>query len=377
MKFAFVRPEIPPLAEWQYFLEVPYARRYVTNFGELETRLSQELSDRFAGPEAEVTLATNATCGLTAALIAHGVRGLVVVPNFTFPATLDAVFSARCTPVLCDIDRSTLEMCPQQLAQICRDFDVAAVMPVRSYGFVRDLSPIIQIARSSGAPIIIDGAAALGGSRIDIAPDVTEVVSLHATKSLGIGEGGAIFTHKSHKEAVRAALNFGLRPDRGFGYGINGKMTEFQAAIGLAQVPHTDRMVEGRRKMANWYSSVLRRYQEIVLPEDTGPTAWSNYPILMPCGVDTEAFQNECHSRGFQVRRYYWPTLAQGFTEDVAHGNQLTVSTEIAERAVCLPLYVSVGADELGEIEAIVTECLAQVMDLEQGDQPGMIKQAR
>jgi dTDP-4-amino-4,6-dideoxyglucose len=131
MKFAFVRPEIPPLSEWQDVLEVPYDRRYFTNFGELETRLSHELGDHFGGPDAAVTLAANATCGLAAALIAHEVRGNVAVPNFTFPATLDAVFSARCTPVLCDIDRSSLELCPRELARTCRDFDIAAVMPVR------------------------------------------------------------------------------------------------------------------------------------------------------------------------------------------------------------------------------------------------------
>src|SRR5215213_7074465 len=159
MKFAFVRPEIPPLAEWQELLEVPYARRYFTNFGELETRLSQELVDRFGGAEADVTLAANATCGLTAALIAHEVRGNVVVPNFTFPATLDAVFAARCTPILCDIDPSTLEMCPRELGRICSEFEVAAVMPVRSYGFVRDFSPIVAVARTKGIPTIIDGAA--------------------------------------------------------------------------------------------------------------------------------------------------------------------------------------------------------------------------
>lgn len=376
MKFAFVRPEIPPLSEWQDLLEVPYDRRYFTNFGELETKLSHELGDHFGGAEAAVTLAANATCGLAAALIAHEVRGNVAVPNFTFPATLDAVFSARCTPVLCDIDRSSLELCPRELARTCRDFDIAAVMPVRAYGFVRDLSPVIEIARSHGIPTVIDGAAALGASRIEVAADVTEVVSLHATKSLGIGEGGAIFTHDSRREAVRSALNFGLRPDRRFGYGINGKMTELQAAVGLAQIPHAGRMIEGRRSMANWYSDVLRRYPEIELAENPGPTAWSNYPILLPAGIDTDAFQQACHSRGYQVRRYYWPTLSEGFTEQVERAGGLKVSTEIAERAVCLPLYVSLSPEEQSEIEAILTECLA-LFGLGQNDAPLRVKQFR
>jgi dTDP-4-amino-4,6-dideoxygalactose transaminase len=369
MKFPFVRPEIPALCEWQALLEIPYSRRYFTNFGELETQLSQKLLERFGGPNAAVTLANNATSGLTAALIAHEVRGNVVIPNFTFPATLDAVLAARCIPVLCDISASSLEMCPHALGRICEHFEVAAVLPVRSYGFVRDFSPIIDVARSMGVPTIIDGAAALGGSQVEVAPDVTEVLSLHATKSLGIGEGGAIFSHQNRGPAVRSALNFGLQPDRRFGYGINGKMTEIQAAVGLAQVPQAERMIAGRRAMADWYSNILRPYKEVLLPTNTGPTAWSNYPILLPVGSDAEAFQQECHSRGYQVRRYYWPTLAQGFTEELLHGDPLRVSTEVAERAVCLPLYVSAAADELAEIEMILTECLDLVIHPERSHQ--------
>jgi dTDP-4-amino-4,6-dideoxygalactose transaminase len=120
-------------------------------------------------------------------------------------------------------------------------------------------------------------------------------------------------------------------------------------------------MISGRRAMADWYSSVLKRFPDVHLPTDPGPTAWSNYPILLPLGVDAEAFQNACHLRGYQVRRYYWPTLAEGFTEDVAQGQNLKVSTEISERAVCLPLYVSAEADELVEIEAVLTQCLESI----------------
>lgn len=364
MKYPFVRPEIPSIAEWQHLLEIPYARRYFTNFGELETQLSQELLNRFGGADAAVTLAANATCGLTAALLAHDVRGKVVVPNFTFPATLDAVFSARCTPVLCDVDPSSLEMSPRELDRLCREFEVAAVMPVRSYGFVRDFTPLIEVARANGVPTIIDGAAALGGSKIEVAPDVTEVLSLHATKSLGIGEGGAIFCHSSRRDAVRSALNFGLRPDRRFGYGINGKMTELQAAVGLAQVSHAHRLIAGRRAMAAWYSDVLQDFPEVRVPTDPGPTAWSNYPILLPPGADTEAFQDDCHQLGYQVRRYYWPTLARGFTEEIEASPQLDVSNDVSERAVCLPLYASVDQSERAEIEAILTECLSRALHL-------------
>lgn len=358
MKYPFVRPEIPPVDEWRDILGVAYEKRYFTNFGEVETELSSALRDRFGGEGASVTLAANATCGLTAALIAHGVKGHVVIPNFTFPATLDAVLSARCTPILCDIDPDTCEMSAAALERICHSYPVAAVMPVRAYGLVRDFSPLIEVARSHGAPVIIDGAAALGGSRVAVAEDVTEVLSLHATKSLGIGEGGAIFAHESRLDAMRSAINFGLRRDRRFDFGINGKMSEFHAAIGLAQLPHVERLIEGRRRMAGFYTDLLSGRDDVTLPYSPGATAWSNYPIILRRGTDTEAFQDACHARGLQVRRYYWPTLEQGFTEPLIKGDSLEVSSDIAARAACLPLYPSVTKDEEAEIAEILETCL-------------------
>jgi dTDP-4-amino-4,6-dideoxygalactose transaminase len=319
------------------------------------------LKDRFGGDQAEVTLVANATCGLSAALIGHGVRGAVVIPNFTFPATLDAVLSARCTPILCDVDPDSCEMDPDALEQICRSYAVAAVMPVRVYGFVRDFAPIIDVARAHGAPVVIDAASALGGGRIEVAEDVTEVVSMHATKSLGIGEGGAIFAHESRVEAMRKAVNFGLRADRRFDFGINGKMSEFSAAIGLAQLDHIESLIAGRRAMAAFYDDLLRSFADIRLPCRPGATAWSNYPVILPRGTDTEGFQNACHARGLQVRRYYWPTIQQGFTEPLDAGESLQVSSDLAERAVCLPLYPLVTAEEKAEIAEILMECLEPV----------------
>ena len=357
MKYPFVRPEIAPPSEWQHYLEIPYARRYFTNFGELETRLSEELAVRFGEPDAAVTLVANATAGLTAALIAHGVHGKVVIPDFTFPATLDAVISARCTPVLCDVDPHTGEMSAQSLQRACRQHDIAAIMPVRPYGFVRDLEAIIAIARSAGVPTIIDGAAALGAGRVETAEDVTEVLSLHATKSLGIGEGGVIFAHESRKPALRQAINFGIRPDRRFSFGINGKMSEFQAAIGIAQLRHIDRLIEGRKAMAKWYNETLAQ-SGMTLPDADGVTAWSNYPVLLPHAVDAEAFQEACHGRELQVRRYYWPTLANGFTEKLDRADDLENSTALADRAMCLPLYASSTAEEREEIANILATCL-------------------
>lgn len=358
MQYPFVRPEIAPVSEWSHLLDVAYERRYFTNFGELETRLSKAIHDKFGGANSSTTLAANATCGLTAALIAQKVSGKVVVPDFTFPATLDAVISARCTAFLCDIDPTTCEMSVEALDRICSENEIAAIMPVRAYGFVRDLTPLIEVARRHGVPVIVDGAAALGGGRIEVAEDLTEVHSLHATKSFGIGEGGVVFAHESRRDAVRQALNFGLRSDRQFGFGINGKMSEFHAAVGLAQMAHVERLIAGRRDMATWYGEILKDFPDLGLPADVGPTAWSNYPVILPKGTDTESFQAACHARAYQVRRYYWPTLQRGFTEPLENNGALDVSSDISDRAVCLPLYPNITSDEKAKIAAILEECL-------------------
>ncbi len=359
MKFPFVRPELPPVEAWGPLLEPAYQARYFTNFGALETRFSEALAGRFASEGSAVTLANNATVALSAALLAHGVRGKVAIPSFTFPATLDAVLMARCEPVLCDVSADTCEMDPDSLSKAMDEHEIAAVMPVRAYGFVRDFAPLVELARSRSAVVVVDAAAALGAGKVQTAPDVTEVFSLHATKAFGIGEGGAIFSDAALRPRLKQAMNFGLRPDRQFDYGFNGKMSEFQAAVGLAHLSRNDALVEGRRRMADWYGRRLEAHPRVTVLANPGPTAWSNFPILLPDGADAQAFQDFCHGRGYQVRRYYWPTLHEGYAEPVLCVGGLDQASSLAKRAICLPLYPAFTDEEAAEIALVLDQALS------------------
>lgn len=353
MKFPFVRPEIPRPEEWTPFLEIAYERRYFTNFGTVETRFASELADKFGDEETAVTLACNATAGLTAALIANDVSGLVAVPDFTFPATLTAVLAAGCEPLVCDVNASTGEIDASALAEHPFVDRLNAIMPVRTYGFVRDLTPLVDLAEKLSIPIIVDSAAALGAADVSASRNITEVFSLHATKSFGIGEGGAIFHRKELKSRLVSALNFGLREDRSFGPGLNGKMSEFQAAIGLAQMDHIDRLVEARRDMANWYFEILSVWADLTYPADPGPAPWTNFPIYLPNGLNAASLQDEAARHGFQIRRYYYPTLTAGFTGG-GHTSDNPIAKNLSERAICLPLYSDVTADEKLEIHSLI-----------------------
>jgi dTDP-4-amino-4,6-dideoxygalactose transaminase len=357
LKYPFVRPVVPRPESWLGDLEEAYARRYFTNFGAQEQKLTALLAARFAGPDTAVTLTCNATAGLTAALIASGVQGKVVVPAFTFPATLQAVLAARCEPVLSDVDPNTWEMSEQSLAAVLRREKCAAAMPVRVFGLVRDLSPLLRTAAEHGLEVVVDAAAALGVARVQAQPNVCEVFSLHATKSFGIGEGGAIFAQASRKQDVVAALNFGLDPQRRFGFGINGKMSELQAVVGLALASELTRLVAGRRTMAERYDVFLARYP-VTLPAQRGPTAWSNYPLLLPRGADAAKVEEEGMRRGLQIRRYYFPSLGRGYKGSFGSRFETPVADELSERAICFPLYADASDEELEEILAIAAQAL-------------------
>lgn len=338
MRFPFVRPEIPSPAEWVPLLDTAYERRYFTNFGSLETEFSRRLAEKFADNETEVTLACNATAALTAALIANDVIGPVAIPDFTFPATLTAVLAAGCEPVICEVDADTGEIDVGILSNHRMANRLKAIMPVRAYGFVRNLEPLIKFAENLKIPVIVDSAAALGATKVMARAGVTEVFSLHATKSFAIGEGGAIFHRRELKSRIVSALNFGLRLDRRFGLGLNGKMSEFQAAVGLAQLQHIDRLVASRRQMAEWYFGALSAWPEIRYPTDPGLTPWSNFPVFLPIGVCAEGLQSNAADLGYQIRRYYYPTLSAGF---ILNDRQVMnpVSQRLSEQAICLPIY--------------------------------------
>lgn len=361
IKFPFVRPTVPPPQSWQPYLQGIYERRYFTNFGPIEQEFSNALATRYAAADAGVTLACNCTVGLTAGLIAFGVRGKVAVPAFTFPATLQAIIGAGCEPLLCDVDPRTWEMSAGSLEHMLKRRDVSALMPVRAYGFMRDFEPLLALARRYNLPVVIDAAASLGVAPLSADEQVMQVVSLHATKPFGIGEGGAIFSSSSMKKRLRQILNFGLDDDKRFALGLNGKMTEIQAAIGLALMPEIERIVARRQSMSEWYGALFSGFPDLMLPDDPGPTSWSTYPVLMPQNVDCRDFEAKASVAGLQLRRYYSPSLGEGFKDAMAPLGDTPIANDLSSRMICFPVYSDASPAELEEIGTIVRRLLRSV----------------
>src|SRR5262249_48155902 len=183
-----------------------------------------------------------------------------------FAARAQAVLQAGGAPVFGDACPRTWELDPEKLDSLLARQPIAAVMHVRTFGFCRDVRDVEDVTRRHGVPLIIDAAAALGGRLPGGAwaghQGEMEVFSLHATKVFGVGEGGLILTRPEHVAALRRVLNFGFERGEAVVAGLNGKCSEFHAAVGLAVANHIDRFVERRRVVAEAYRNALAKQWE-------------------------------------------------------------------------------------------------------------------
>lgn len=233
---AVARPRLPGAqAILPYLHEIDEARWY-SNFGPLLTRFEDRISGRFARPT-EIVTVTNATQALALTLQAMGLApgGHVVLPAWTFVATAHAVLQAGLNPWFVDVDPATWMLDPAQVEDLALNLniEVAAVIPVCAFGAMPDLDAWLAFREATGVPVLIDAAAAfdtLADARLPA------VVSLHATKVLGLGEGGFLATEDGDLALkVRQRTTYGFQDSRESRIvATNAKLSEYAAAVGLA-----------------------------------------------------------------------------------------------------------------------------------------------
>lgn len=364
----FIKPTLPLPAEWLPHLQPAYDAAWFTNFGPVHERFAAALTEKYGSAQRVAVPVANATAGLTALLIAFGVQGAVIVPSFTFAASAQAILHAGCTPLFCDVDPATWSLDPLCLERLLAEAGtgmVGAVMPVRSYGFAQDFSALEAVCRRHAVPMLIDSAAGLGG-RLDDGGWIgqqgdAEVFSLHATKVFGIGEGGVVFCAPERVEALKVALNFGIRGATIGGRGLNGKLSEFHAAVGLAMLDHIDRHIDDRNRYVARYRALLAPLVEkglVTLPQHAGRAPFQTFPLRLAEGLDAAAVLTLAAERGLELRRYYFPLLHRqpGFSD--ARQTTLSVSEALAPQMLCLPVYSEMEEGLPEQVVAILRECL-------------------
>jgi len=344
MKYPFLRPVLPPPDKWVPLLESSYDSRYFSNFGNLSSQFEARLAKSYFAKDYQATVVTSNTLGQQAVLQSLEVKDkYVILPDFTFAATLQAVIAAGGKPLICDVSPDTGELCPDSLRKTLAAYDdVKAVIHVRCYGFVQDISEIREICRINDIQLIVDAAAALADpadQSFGSADGEIEIFSLHATKVFAIGEGGVIAAPKEKMARIRQSVNFGFMPDRTYFDGTNAKLDEFRSAIGLCMMDMMPDLVGQRQRHAALYQDLLRKYDNVrFLPYPSGPS-WSCFPVKLSGArpPNTVEIFNEA---GVDIKTFYGPGCMRGYIgQTLLTTLGVTASEQLQEKIICLPVY--------------------------------------
>ena len=361
-RFPAMRPSIPPPARWIEYLQKSYEARWFANFGPVVCEFEKRLTTTFALEGEVMATANNATSAIAAALIAFGVRGDVVVPAFSFAATACGVSMAGCQPVVVDVAADNWLLDAAALEEAFAARRIQAVVLVVPFGIACDLSAQLEICARHGVPVVIDNASGLGGPLRRLPERTVEVYSMHATKPFAIGEGGAVRMHPALLSEFRYASNFGL--ERGVphgGWGINGKLPEVSAAIGMAVLDDYNAVLKTRQNVAQHYIDMLRDFAGLKYPRIAAAAPWHAFPVQFPSSHSVEGFVAELATKSVDIRRYYRPSL-----EDWPRSAKIKPCPNArrhADTTVTLPVYSDFSPEELERLTSILLEACSRFAD--------------
>lgn len=359
------QPYLPPLAEFVPYLEKIWANKILTNCGPFHTQLEDALS-AYLGVE-HLSLFANATIGLVTALQALRITGEVITTPYSFVATAHSLLWNGIKPVFADIDPVTFNLDPAKIEAAITP-QTTAIMPVHVYGHPCDVDAIQSIADRYNLKVIYDAAHAFGvntnkGSVL-LDGDLS-VLSFHATKVFNTFEGGAIICRDAKtKKHIDHLKNFGFVDEITVAApGINGKMSEVNAAFGLLQLKHIDDAIVQRQKIDAYYRERLKSIIGLRCVNEAGESRanFAYFPILV--GEDYALSRDELYQKfrdnGIHVRRYFFPLISEfpmyrGLPS--AHRDNLPVATATAKQVLCLPIYPTLAAEQLDRIIQLLAE---------------------
>jgi len=358
-KIFVTQPFLPPLEEYIPYLKEIWENKVLTNSGPFHQQLESKLAEYLG--VAHISLFTNATIGLITALQALEIKGEVITTPFSFVATSHALLWNGIQPIFVDIDPATLNIDPSKIERAITE-KTSAIMPVHCYGQPCDVEVIQKIADKYNLKVIYDAAHAFGvkdklGSILNYGD--LSVLSFHATKVFNTFEGGAIVSPNAEiKQRIDQLKNFGITDEvTVVAPGINGKMSEINAAFGLLQLSYIDDLILRRKQIDHLYRDGLSTIKGIrfLADDDTIQANYSYLPILVDDSyhLSRDELYEKLKEYGIFSRRYFYPLItsfSMYSTMPSAQPSNLPVATREAEKVLCLPIYPSLTDDSISRI---------------------------
>lgn len=362
------QPTLPPLDEFVPYLQEIWDRKLLTNGGPYHQSLEAALCE-YLGVE-HVALFTNGTIALMTALQTLKITGEVVTTPYSFVATAHSLLWNGLTPVFVDVDPRTLNMDPDKIEAAITP-NTTAIMPVHCYGHPCDTAVIQKIADHYHLKVIYDAAHAFGvedeqGSVLRHGD--LSALSFHATKVFNTFEGGALVCPDAKtKQRIDRLKNFGFVNETSVvASGINGKMSEINAAFGMLQLKYVDAAIARRETIDGMFRAGLADVPGIECLSDAGETRanYAYFPILVNenYGLSRDELYGALGERGIHGRRYFYPLISDfpmyRHLPSAQHAN-LPVARQAANQVICLPIYPALADQDINRIVDAIRELRA------------------
>ncbi len=356
------RTSLPPLETYVEYLEAIWASAHLTNNGPLCCELREALK-RHLGV-AQLELVSNGTLALQLAIRALGLTGEIITTPYSYVATTNAILWEGCDPVFVDIDRDTLCIDPDLIERAITP-QTSAILATHVYGYPCDVDAIDAIAKRHGLRVIYDAAHAFGvtlDGRSLLAYGDCSTLSFHATKLFQTAEGGAVACRDAEtaNRLFRLASFGHIGEDHYVQVGINAKLSELHAAMGLSVLPLVSSHVESRRRVAAVYDDA---FEGLPLWRPQPPAGliynYAYYPVVFGSGELMLRVRHALLAQDILPRRYFSPSLntLPFLREDLKRS--CPVSEDIAGRVLALPMSAELTEAEVIGIATLVRDCLA------------------
>ncbi len=352
---------LPSLEVYTKYLEGIWERGHLTNHGPLVNELEEKLRG-YLGVK-HFYFVNNGTTAIQIAIHALDLEGEIITTPFSYVATTSSIIWERCTPIFADIDADNFTIDAKKIEAVITP-NTQGILATHVYGIPCNVKALETIAKKHNLKIIYDAAHAFGvthnGKSLLNYGDIS-TLSFHATKLFHTVEGGAIITNDDAlAHTIGYMRNFGHKGQEDFwGIGINGKGSEFHAAMGLCMYPHIESIISTRKTLSENYDKnftdlgvVLKRPQ---LDMNTNYN-YAYYPVVFESEEHLLMAKDSLNAAYIYPRRYFYPSLnTLGYLKQRV---SLPVSEDIASRVLCLPLYHDLTIDNIKRICTIIAEVL-------------------
>ena len=372
------RPELGPREE-ELLLEV--VRSGSLSLGPKLEQFERDFGAWLGGGYAVAVSSGTAALHLGVRALGWGQGDEVITSPFSFVATANSILYEGATPVFCDIDPVTFNIDPAATAAAVTEA-TAGLLPVHIFGYPADLPALAAIADQRGLGILEDAAQALGavdrmGRRIGTAGNIT-IFAFYANKQMTTGEGGVLVTpDREIAERVRSERNQGRAPDMGQvehdRLGFNYRLSDLQAAIGIAQVERIGELLNARDNVAALYRERLTQLgaepvgeedeDDLVLPcENSGDErrSWFVFVVQLPAGTDRDAVISKLAEKGIASKAYLpcihlLPPYQERFG---FRGGEFPIAERVADRSLALPFFTSMSESQVDRVCTALAEAL-------------------